>query len=175
MAESDRRYYQKNKEKCCAWQRAWEERNKDKVDAFRKQYYKDNKEKILAYKKEWRRKNKKKIAAQAKKHRAKAIKENKEVYVGYARRARQKVSERAQRRKKELVEAMGGACSVCGNSFPLCAYDFHHNNKEEKEHKIAEVILMPDKKYNMIIEKEIGKCSLVCSNCHRVIHFGRDG
>jgi len=72
-----------------------------------------------------------------------------------------------KRRKEILVEYKGGKCEICGYNKCLAALDFHHKNPKEKEFNIS-------KKGTNGIEnskKEVDKCLLVCSNCHREIHF----
>jgi hypothetical protein len=58
-------------------------------------------------------------------------------------------------------------CSICGKSYPPECMDFHHPNPD-KEKGIAQI-------YGRSLENilaEIKKCELVCSNCHRSVHFG---
>ena len=75
---------------------------------------------------------------------------------------------RNQRRKKQhAVDIFGGKCCICGYNKCIEALDFHHLNKDEKEEKPSLAILRWsfDK-----AKKELDKCILVCSNCHREIH-----
>jgi hypothetical protein len=57
-------------------------------------------------------------------------------------------------------------CKICGEKHPACL-DFHHIS--EKEFNICSA------SHNMIpfhvILKEIEKCEVLCSNCHRKIHW----
>lgn len=74
-----------------------------------------------------------------------------------------------QRRKenKELIESLKDApCVDCGNKFPACAMDFHHLDPLEKTKGIGAMVGWSKEK----ILKEISKCILLCSNCHRVRH-----
>jgi predicted HNH restriction endonuclease len=73
------------------------------------------------------------------------------------------------KRKKELKEAFGGCCSVCGYSRCLEALDFHHLEPSEKHVGISELLSM--RSFGRAYE-EAKKCKLVCSNCHREIHAG---
>lgn len=74
---------------------------------------------------------------------------------------------RCQRRKKlQAVEAFGGKCQICGYDKCIAALDFHH--LENKEEKPSYVILRWSWER---AKKELEKCILVCSNCHREIHF----
>ncbi len=75
---------------------------------------------------------------------------------------------RTQRKKKMIaVEAFGGKCCLCGYHKCLDALEFHHLEKSEKEEKPSYVILRWSFKR---AKKELDKCILVCSNCHREIH-----
>ena len=72
--------------------------------------------------------------------------------------------------KQELVDYKGGKCQICGYSDKcLAVYDFHHV-EGEKEFQISEM-RNRNIKYKILIQ-EVDKCILVCSNCHRKIHFG---
>lgn len=57
-------------------------------------------------------------------------------------------------------------CCKCGEK-ERCCLDFHHINPKEKEYQIARIIKTHSKE---TIEKEVSKCIVVCSNCHRKIH-----
>ena len=81
--------------------------------------------------------------------------------------------EAVQRRREKLkllaVEYKGGECEVCGYKKCVNALEFHHIDPNEKEFGVGE------NRYTRSIEaikKELDKCILVCSNCHREIHAG---
>ena len=66
-----------------------------------------------------------------------------------------------------LRKKQGGRCIVCGYSRYLGALDFHHIEPSKKELGIGNS--------NFRLEeaiKEIEKCVLLCSNCHREYHAG---
>jgi len=72
-----------------------------------------------------------------------------------------------QRIKERAVEYKGGKCSICGYNNCYWALDFHHNNTTEKEFSIGDYV---NKSWsNTIIE--LDKCILICSNCHRELHY----
>jgi len=71
--------------------------------------------------------------------------------------------------QRELINHLGGKCSICGNSYPMECYDFHHKNRAEKDKGIG--ILFDNASLSKIIEEAL-KCDLVCANCHRTIHYG---
>ncbi len=62
---------------------------------------------------------------------------------------------------------MGGKCICCGYNRCIQALELHHLNPEEKEISLSNYSIGWDK-----VVKELEKCILVCSNCHREIHEG---
>jgi len=63
-------------------------------------------------------------------------------------------------------------CAKCGFSHPG-ALDFHHENREDKERNIVEMVTAG---YAIeSIQKEIEKCIPLCSNCHRIHHYEERG
>lgn len=71
-------------------------------------------------------------------------------------------------RKTEAISYLGGKCSQCGGVFPSCVYDFHHKDPTEKEGNPSWFLNKRGDRW----KAELDKCVLVCSNCHRIIHFG---
>jgi len=65
------------------------------------------------------------------------------------------------------IEHMGGKCQDCLGVFHPCVYDFHHKDKETKNNNPSYFIKMSKER----AMKELDKCVLLCSNCHRVRHF----
>jgi 5-methylcytosine-specific restriction endonuclease McrA len=74
---------------------------------------------------------------------------------------------RMQRLKIQMVDYKGGSCVICGYKKYMGALEFHHLNPKEKDFNLAHM-----KKYTFDekVKKELDKCILVCSNCHREIH-----
>lgn len=62
----------------------------------------------------------------------------------------------------------GKVCKYCGESETICL-DFHHRNPNEKDSLIQKMVRYTSN--NDKVLKEISKCDVVCSNCHRKIHF----
>lgn len=59
-------------------------------------------------------------------------------------------------------------CFECGETHPACL-DFHHRDPKEKEFSIAH---MRGGSYSLDkIKEEIEKCDVLCSNCHRKLHW----
>lgn len=70
--------------------------------------------------------------------------------------------------KQWAVEYKGGRCEKCGYNKCIVALDFHHLNPKEKDFNLS------NRNLNMdwdVIKEELDKCILVCSNCHREIHY----
>ena len=84
-----------------------------------------------------------------------------------AEKHRQYVMTRRDERKQRLVDHFGDQCHDCGGTFPVCCYDFHHINPEEKKFEIAPRL---DGNFQTILE-EAAKCVMICSNCHRIRHY----
>jgi len=70
--------------------------------------------------------------------------------------------------KKDLVEYKGCKCEKCGivDKKHLSIYDFHHLNPKEKDIAISGSYCLSFER----LKKEVDKCLLLCSNCHRIIH-----
>ncbi len=54
-------------------------------------------------------------------------------------------------------------CMDCGHKYPYYVMDFDH--RENKEYTLARCVVSGHNKQRIL--KEISKCDLVCSNCHR--------
>jgi hypothetical protein len=68
--------------------------------------------------------------------------------------------------KLKLIEYKGGKCEICGYSKCNSALEFHHKDSSTKDDTIS---LMMSQEYE-VIKKEVDKCNLLCSNCHRELH-----
>lgn len=71
--------------------------------------------------------------------------------------------------KEKAINLKGGKCSICGYSKCRNALEFHHVN--EKEYDMSKLLKKSWKMNKEKILKELDKCMLVCSNCHREIHL----
>ena len=68
---------------------------------------------------------------------------------------------------KKTFEFYGGReCMVCSFSSEMPIYELHHHDQAGKETNISSIMHHSWAK----VEKELRKCILVCSNCHRIIH-----
>lgn len=70
-------------------------------------------------------------------------------------------------KKERAIKIMGGKCKLCGYNKCVAALDFHHIDPSQKDSDLKHLLC---KKW-LYIEKEIKKCELLCSNCHRETHW----
>lgn len=66
-----------------------------------------------------------------------------------------------------MLEAMGGICTICGFNNPK-ALVIHHINPEDKSLSFSTV--RSDNVNWELIVKELRKCTLLCANCHNIVH-----
>ena len=81
--------------------------------------------------------------------------------------ARKSASKRQKANKQVAVDYKGGKCTDCGGVFPLCCYDFHHLDPNQKDLHLS--IALTAKGFDFCKE-ELDKCVLLCANCHRIRH-----
>jgi len=77
--------------------------------------------------------------------------------------------ERWKQKKIDSIIYKGSKCLDCSLSYPEQPYvifDFHHLNPSVKDVDWSKLRL----KSNDSIKKELDKCVLLCSNCHRIRH-----
>lgn len=79
------------------------------------------------------------------------------------------VTKRRRKLKDLAIQYKGGKCIFCGYSRCNGALDFHHINESEKLFGLSVRGLTRSWEK---IKDELGKCVLVCANCHREIHAG---
>lgn len=80
------------------------------------------------------------------------------------------VNKRRFIRKKRMVEYAGGKCVVCGYSKCINALCFHHRDPSTKELNISGGHCVSWER----LVAEIGKCDLLCANCHMEKHWEID-
>ena len=80
---------------------------------------------------------------------------------------RKEALDRIRLLKQKCIEYKNGKCENCGYNNYIGALEFHHINPDEKDFAISNlnITLFNDK-----IKKELDKCKLLCSNCHREEH-----
>jgi hypothetical protein len=72
-------------------------------------------------------------------------------------------------RKLEFCTYKGGFCVECGfaaTKDTVAAFDFHHVDTSQKEYTVSDMLMLRKAK----VYKELDKCVLLCSNCHRILH-----
>lgn len=69
--------------------------------------------------------------------------------------------------KERCVEYKGGKCSRCGYNRCITASEFHHTDKSKKEFSPGGHHC---RSWSSLV-KELDKCILLCSNCHREEEF----
>lgn len=75
---------------------------------------------------------------------------------------------KAYKQPGPTVEYLGGRCQHCGlEDDCVNIYDFHHTNPVKKDFEISGGKVRSSFES---IKKELDKCELLCSNCHRKEH-----
>lgn len=76
--------------------------------------------------------------------------------------------ERGMHRKLQRVASLGGRCSVCGYARNLAALSFHHLDPATKSFELD--VRAFANRTDELLEAELTKCALLCSNCHAEAH-----
>lgn len=71
------------------------------------------------------------------------------------------------RKKEKLIKQLGDKCSRCGYNKCIKALEFHHIDPNNKSFNISGSLHLSME----ILSSEVKKCVLLCSNCHREIHY----
>lgn len=69
--------------------------------------------------------------------------------------------------KAKAVAYLGGHCKDCLQEFHPVVFDFDHRDPAQKEFKISGNYIFRW----LELKKELDKCDLRCSNCHRLRHY----
>lgn len=72
-------------------------------------------------------------------------------------------------KKIKLIDIKGGKCEICGYDKNISALEFHHVNPNDKLFNI-DGRNISNKSMDSLIE-EVNKCKLLCSNCHKELHY----
>lgn len=73
--------------------------------------------------------------------------------------------------KTALIKKMYGTkCTICGYDRCYNALEFHHLDSDEKEFAPSKIISNFTPIETLI--RELDKCVILCSNCHREVHAG---
>ena len=112
--------------------------------------------------------------ARSKKH----YRDNREKQIKLAAKYRAEHQERAAELRQQHFQAwlnfLGPermVCQVCGFNKSFVALDFHHRNPNDKKVEISRLLkLAYNTKNKKIMEIELEKCDILCSNCHKMLH-----
>lgn len=80
-----------------------------------------------------------------------------------------KQKERAITRKLEIIKLKGGKCEKCGYDKNIAALELHHLIPNDKSFQL-DARHLSNTTTEKILE-ETQKCILVCSNCHKELHY----
>ena len=72
--------------------------------------------------------------------------------------------------KQWAVDYKGGKCEKCGYKECLEALEFHHRDPSQKDFSITKRRSIRDPEARARLALELGKCMLLCANCHRAAH-----
>lgn len=75
-------------------------------------------------------------------------------------------SPKATALKAWMIEIKSKPCRDCKGSFPVCCMDFDHRVGTTKSYNVGS--MFAHHYARKLIETELEKCDLVCSNCHRI-------
>lgn len=89
-------------------------------------------------------------------------KRNKEKEYKRIKKRRQEIKDWIRKYKETL------SCEICNENHPA-TIDFHHHNPKEKDFNISEAERKGMSKKKIL--EEINKCQILCSNCHRKLHW----
>lgn len=103
--------------------------------------------------------------------------EQKEAQKRHYRKNKEKFLNRNTIRRKERKEWFKTeimtklSCSTCSENDIACL-DFHHIDRTSKEENVTK--MLNDHRSKESILREIEKCVVLCSNCHRKLHYYED-
>lgn len=99
-------------------------------------------------------------------------KEQKRKQQEYYQKNKELYRQRMRKRRKEIRDWISAyktekGCSKCGEKHPA-VLDFHHT-EDNKELGLAAAV---SKQWSQKrLENEANKCEILCSNCHRIVHW----
>ena len=90
-------------------------------------------------------------------------------YLKYREFLLERSNERKNEQNKKLRDYKASkGCAICGEKDPCCL-DFHHLDPSEKDFGVCNGKGLSWER----ILREIEKCVVLCSNCHKKLHAGR--
>jgi hypothetical protein len=94
---------------------------------------------------------------------------NKNYYENYKEKRREINIKRRIEARDFVNDIKKSGCTRCSEKEIICL-DFHHLDPSTKDRPLAQAVNRGWSKERLL--KEIAKCILVCSNCHRKIEAG---
>lgn len=171
--ERDKRYRNKNKKKI----EEREKKYKKKRREINKIYRENNKEKIKKKQNEWRENNKEKIKKKGEEYRKTHPvdkEKKKEYHKQYYSINKEHFKEETKKNRKKRVEVLQDfiykdlskkSCVDCGEKNILV---LEYDHLRDKEFNVSTKVMQAKKSTTIeILKKEIEKCEVRCSNCHR--------
>lgn len=80
------------------------------------------------------------------------------------------------RRKRQVVESLGGKCLICGWTGNDICLDTHHVDQSKKHQKLRKVTNAGHHSFKITdmpvdeANRELANCALLCAICHRLVH-----
>jgi len=74
---------------------------------------------------------------------------------------------RQRKFKIKCIEYKGGKCEICGYNKFQGALEFHHRDPTQKDFQLSKASCWS---FNERVKKELDKCQMLCSNCHKELH-----
>ena len=90
--------------------------------------------------------------------------------IKHSAQAKIRKTQKYQHRRKFIDWLKSIPCMDCNQSFHVVAMDFDHRDPEHKIDEISRLVEML-KVSDEDLMKEVLKCDVVCSNCHRLRTF----
>jgi hypothetical protein len=78
---------------------------------------------------------------------------------------------RRKKIKEQGVNYLGGKCSICGYDKCIEALEFHHKVSSTKDKEMCRGNGLDTRMSFNKLKEELDKCTLLCSNCHREVHY----
>lgn len=77
-------------------------------------------------------------------------------------------AERVRRRRRQIIDALGGGCAACGYDRYLAALHVHHTDPSRKDPSARHLVYWEWPR----VQRELEHCILLCANCHMGLHHG---
>lgn len=83
---------------------------------------------------------------------------------------KQKYVDKSAKLREDLMDKINkirekNPCADCGKHYPACVMDFDHLPEYKKVRSVVHLAMAGATK---MLEEELPKCEVVCSNCHRL-------